>query len=69
MKRDSVNWLRLRIFAVFFLFLLSFVVVFWRVVQLQVVEKEDLQRLAERQHQRVIELVPRRGTIYDRNLG
>jgi cell division protein FtsI (penicillin-binding protein 3) len=69
MKKTSINWLKVRIFLSFSLFLLSFVLIFLRVVQLQVIEKESLQGLAERQHQRIIELLPTRGDIYDQNLG
>jgi cell division protein FtsI (penicillin-binding protein 3) len=67
MKENSVNWLKVRIFFVFVVFCISFVFIFLRVLQLQVKEKERLQGLAERQHQRIIKLVPSRGTIYDRN--
>jgi len=69
MRENSINWLKFRIFFVFFLLFISFILIFVRVLQLQVREKERLQELAERQHQRMITLVPSRGTIYDRNLG
>ena len=69
MKENSINWLKVRIFFVFFLFFVSFILIFLRVLQLQVTDKEKLRALAERQHRRIIELVPSRGTIYDRNLG
>lgn len=69
MKDAQINWLKFRIFVIFFLFFLSFVLIFLRVLQLQIIEKENLQNLAERQHQRIIELVPSRGTIFDGNGG
>jgi cell division protein FtsI (penicillin-binding protein 3) len=65
--KNRINWLKFRIFLIFFLFFLSFILILLRVLQLQILEKENLQGLAERQHQRIIELVPRRGTILDRN--
>jgi len=68
MKKNQTNWLRIRILIVFFFLFVFFVAIFLRVFQLQIVEKENLRDLAEKQHQRVIELVSSRGTIYDRNL-
>lgn len=68
MKKNQISWLKVRIFFIFFLFFLSFILIFLRVLQLQVMERENLQGLAEKQHQRIIELMPSRGTIYDRNL-
>ncbi len=68
MKKDETTWLKVRIFLIFFLFFLSFVLILLRVLQLQVLEKESLRGLAERQHQRIIKLMPSRGTIFDRNL-
>lgn len=68
MKNNRVKWLRIRVFFVFFVFFISFVLIFLRALQLQVKEKDRLRELAERQHQRIIKLVPNRGTIYDRNL-
>jgi cell division protein FtsI (penicillin-binding protein 3) len=38
-----------------------------RLYFLQVVQSAEFRELAERQHQRVFQVTPRRGTIYDRN--
>ena len=67
MKRNGTDWLKLRVFLVFLFFFLAFLLVFLRILQLQILERENLQGLAEKQRQRVIELVVGRGTIYDRN--
>ncbi len=68
MRKKQINWLKFRIFLIFFLFFICFVLILLRALQLQIVERENLQELAARQHQRIIELVPNRGTIFDRNL-
>ena len=68
MNKTQTDWLKIRILVIFFFIAVIFVVIFLRVLQLQVLEKENLRGLAERQHQRVVELMPNRGTIYDRNL-
>lgn len=65
MRRKSVNWTKARIFVVFVLLFLSFPMLFLRITQLQLMKKEELSRLASRQHQSVITFTPKRGTIYD----
>ncbi len=61
------KWIRLRIKLVAFCFLVAFVLVAVRAFQLQVLGQEGWKKRAERQHQKVISLTPKRGTIYDRN--
>lgn len=56
-----------RIKAFGLLFVVAFGLVAFRAYYLQVRGQEEWLRRAERQHQRVIPLTPRRGTIYDRN--
>jgi cell division protein FtsI (penicillin-binding protein 3) len=68
MNKHPIHWLKVRIFFVFCLFFLCFILLFLKVFHLQIMERERLQGLAERQHQRIIDLVPKRGPIYDRNL-
>ena len=68
MKNNQIKWLKARVFLIFSLLLLCFILIFLRALQLQVLDRDTLQGMAEKQHQRIIKLVPRRGTIYDRNL-
>lgn len=49
------------------LFSIAFVVVATQVFSLQVVQHEQLIKMAERQHQRSVPLTPARGGIYDRS--
>lgn len=61
------KWVRLRIGLIGVCFVAGFVLVAVRAFQLQVVHREDWQKRAERQYQKVIPLTPQRGAIYDRN--
>jgi cell division protein FtsI (penicillin-binding protein 3) len=65
MKRKPINWTRARIFVVFILLFLCFPLIFLRITQLQLVKKDELSRLASKQHQSIITLIPKRGTMYD----
>ena len=66
MKPLSEKWLRVRIAFLLCLFSLFFLIVVGRAYQLQVLQSQKLAVLAERQHQRVVPLVPKRGILYDR---
>lgn len=67
MKRKSVNWFKVRVILISLLLFFSFVLVVGRMFQLQVLKKEQLYTLAARQQMSHVPLVPKRGTIYDRN--
>jgi cell division protein FtsI (penicillin-binding protein 3) len=67
MKRKSINWFKVRVILISFFLFFSFVLVVGRMFQLQVLKKEQLYTLAARQQMSHIPLVPKRGTIYDRN--
>jgi cell division protein FtsI (penicillin-binding protein 3) len=67
MKKKSINWFKVRVILVSFFIFFSFVLVVGRMFQLQVLKKEQLYKLAARQQSSQIPLVPKRGTIYDRN--
>lgn len=62
------TWLKFRIFIVLLLFFAAFMIVFIRAFQLQVVEREKLKTLASRQSLKEVTFIPKRGTIYDRNM-
>jgi cell division protein FtsI (penicillin-binding protein 3) len=67
MKRKSINWFKVRVILVSTFLFFSFVLIVGRMFQLQVLKKEELYQLAARQQSSQIPLVPKRGTIYDRN--
>ncbi len=66
MKEPSPTWLRFRITLLLCVFSFLFLVVFWRAYQLQVLQSQRLAAMAERQSQRIVQLIPKRGIIYDR---
>jgi cell division protein FtsI (penicillin-binding protein 3) len=61
------KWVRVRIRLVGLCFLAAFGFIAARAFHLQVLGQQDWERRAERQHQKVIPLIPQRGTIFDRN--
>lgn len=61
------KWVHIRIALIGTAFVAVFVLVAVRAFQLQVLHREEWQKRAERQYQKVIPLTPQRGTIYDRN--
>ena len=66
MKRKSINWFKVRIILISGLLFFCFVLIVGRMFQLQVLKKEQLYKLADQQQHIQIPLVPKRGTIYDR---
>ncbi len=66
MTQNDRTWLRLRISLLLCLVSLLFLVVFGRAYDLQVLQSKKLAGMAERQSQRIVPLVPKRGVLYDR---
>ena len=66
MKPSLHTWLRFRVTLLLCLFSILFFVVLARAYQLQVLQSHKLASLAERQYQRIVQLVPKRGVLYDR---
>jgi cell division protein FtsI (penicillin-binding protein 3) len=61
------KWLGVRVRLVGIAFVVIFGLLVAKAFQLQVLGQEKWQKRAELQHQRIIPLIPERGTIYDRN--
>jgi cell division protein FtsI (penicillin-binding protein 3) len=59
---------RTRIFSLAFLVVLGLGAVVGRLVQLQIIQYSDYLARARRQQQRIVEVNPPRGVLYDRNL-
>lgn len=66
MKDQREKWTRVRIIILAGLFACCFLVVGGRSFCLQVLKHDQLVKLAERQYNRTVPLVPARGGIYDR---
>ncbi len=67
MRDDREKWARRRLRFVGGIFAIVFAITAGKACYLQVYKREFLAKEAERQHQRVVQLTPARGTIYDRN--
>ena len=63
----SFRGVKLRLALVGFLFLLMFLAVAVRAYQLQILQGEKLGRLGKKQHFKESIVLPKRGTILDRN--
>jgi len=61
------RWARVRMRTVALLFGVAFALTAGRAFYLQVLQKERLVKLAEKQHNRIVTLTPGRGAIYDCN--
>jgi len=64
-KREK--WARVRMRMVALLFTVVFALTAGRAFYLQVLQKDRLVKLAEKQHQRIVALTPGRGAIYDQH--
>lgn len=67
MRYDAEKWITLRIRFIGGFFVLLFALTASRAFYLQVVKRDYLIKLADRQHQKIVPLTPARGTIYDAN--
>lgn len=67
MKDATEKWARVRIRLIGGLFAFFFAITSARAFYLQVINKEQLIKLADKQHQKIVPLTPARGAIYDRN--
>ncbi|WP_243370067.1 penicillin-binding protein [Geotalea sp. SG265] len=67
MNDRKEKWTRIRIRFMGGVFVSIFVLIAARAFYLQVVKKESLVKLADKQHQRIVPLTPVRGAIFDSN--
>jgi cell division protein FtsI (penicillin-binding protein 3) len=67
MTGETKKWLKFRIVTLLTFFLVIFVALISRAFQIQVLSRENLKTLAERQHVKTLKVEPERGIIFDRN--
>jgi len=67
MEITSKKWLKVRTIILLVFFLLLFIALVSRAFQLQVLSAERLQKIANKQHNKVLLIPPERGIIIDRN--
>jgi cell division protein FtsI (penicillin-binding protein 3) len=68
MKRVLKNFYRIKIYLILFLFTVGYGLVVYRLYTLQFLQHAMLKERAEKQHMRTVKIVPKRGTIYDREM-
>ncbi|MFH2013075.1 MAG: penicillin-binding protein [Pseudomonadota bacterium] len=61
------KWLNFRIVIIFMIFIMMTFAISSKAYQLQILQNKKLSKLAEKQHRRVLSIVPKRGAIYDCN--
>ena len=66
MKVREKKWIRFRIYLVAGFFLIGLCIIAGRAFQLQVLEKDKLAAIARDRYRVVVNLPPKRGTIFDR---
>jgi len=66
MKVKEKKWIRFRMYLVAFFFLAGLGTILARAYQLQVLERDRLASLARAGYRGTVKLLPKRGTIYDR---
>ncbi|MDI6777059.1 MAG: penicillin-binding transpeptidase domain-containing protein [Syntrophales bacterium] len=64
---EAGKWLRFRIVTLLLFFLVLFIALISRALQLQVLSSKTLKAMAEKQHVVALSLPPERGIIFDRN--
>ena len=67
MPSESKKWLRFRIVTLLVFFLVLFIALLSRALQLQILSGKTLKSIAEIQHTKTLKLQPERGIIFDRN--
>jgi cell division protein FtsI (penicillin-binding protein 3) len=67
MKTSDKKWIRVRIYLVAIFFIIGLGANLLRAYQLQVLERDKLNKLALSGYKAVVKLPPKRGTIYDRD--
>ena len=61
-----INFKKTRHFSIFFIFVFLFVLVFTRLIYIQIISSKRFTDIAEKQHRLFVKLKPERGKIYDR---
>lgn len=67
MPSESKKWLRFRIVTLLAFFLVLFIALLSRALQLQILSGKTLKNIAETQHTKTLQLQPERGIIFDRD--
>lgn len=66
--KEAIPWLRFRVVLISLFFVFIFIVIFIRAFQLQVLDRSKLKAKADNQHLKTTDIIPIRGTLYDRGM-
>src|SRR3989338_4296456 len=66
--KEAIPWLRFRVITIFLFFVFIFIAIFIKAFQLQVLERGKLKARADDQHLKTMDIIPIRGTLYDRGM-
>lgn len=66
--RETIPWLRFRVIIVLLSFIFIFIIIFIKAVELQILERDKLKARADNQHLKTMNIIPIRGTLYDREM-
>ncbi len=66
--KNTIPWLKFRIFGILLCLIFIFTVIFIRAFQLQVIDRDKLKAIADREYLKTMDIIPKRGTIYERGM-
>lgn len=66
--KETGSWLKFRIILVLLSFIFIFTLIFVKAFQLQVLDGDKLKAIADKEYLKTMNIMPRRGTIYDRGM-
>src|SRR3990170_2044521 len=66
--KETGSWLKFRIILVLLSFIFIFTLIFVKAFQLQVLDRDKLKAIADKEYLKTMNIMPRRGTIYDRGM-
>lgn len=66
--KETIPYLRFRVIIVSLFFIFTFIIIFMKAVELQILERDKLKARADNQHLKTMNIVPMRGTLYDREM-
>src|SRR3989337_4015046 len=66
--KETGSWLKFRIILVLLSFIFIFTLIFVKAFQLQVLDGDKLKAIADKEYLKTMNIMPRRGTLYDRGM-
>ncbi|MBI5048121.1 MAG: penicillin-binding protein, partial [Deltaproteobacteria bacterium] len=64
--KETIPYLKFRVIIILLSFVSIFIIIFAKTVELQILERDKLKAKADNQHLKTMNIIPMRGSIYDR---